>query len=109
MKREMREELDVEIEVVRLLWLVENFFILDAKNYHELSPYFLMRLPDSSPYLTQPGPFKCAEPGSNLTFQWFGNSADVLAALPVLPSFLQAELQRLPESIQHIVHRDELP
>lgn len=29
--REMREELDVEVEIVRLLWLVENFFVYDEK------------------------------------------------------------------------------
>ena len=107
LRREMREELDVEIEVVRLLWLVENFFVYDGKNYHELSPYFLMRLPESSPYLTEPGPYKCAETGSNLIFRWFPNTPETLAKLPVLPAFLQVELQTLPETTRHIVHRDE--
>src|SRR5689334_20866446 len=46
LQREMREELEIEIEIVRLLWVVENFFRFDQKNYHELSLYFLMRLPD---------------------------------------------------------------
>ena len=107
LRREMREELDVEIEVVRLLWLVENFFVYDEKNYHELSPYFLMRLPESSKFLTQPGPYRCTEPGSNLVFQWFPIAVSTLADLPLLPSFLQTELQVLPETTQHKVHRDE--
>lgn len=107
LRREMREELDVDVEVVRLLWLVENFFVYDGKNYHELSPYFLMRLPESSPYLTEAGPYKCAEPGSNLVFQWFSTKAEVLVGLPLLPSFLQTEFRQLPETIQHVIHRDE--
>ncbi|MFN0112007.1 MAG: NUDIX hydrolase [Blastocatellia bacterium] len=107
LQREMREELDVDVEVVRLLWLVENFFVYDEKNYHELSPYFLMQLPESSKYLTEAGPYRCTEPGSNLVFQWFPNTPEMLAALPLVPSFLQTELQILPETTQHKVHRDE--
>lgn len=107
LRREMREELDAEVEILRLLWLVENFFVYDGKNYHELSPYFLMRLPESSKYIKESGPYRCAEPGSNLVFQWFPNSATTLAELPLVPSFLQTELQVLPETTQHKVHRDE--
>ena len=107
LRREMREELDVDVEVVRLLWLVENFFVYDGKNYHELSPYYLMRLPEASKYMTEAGPYRCAEPDSDLVFQWFDNSAETLAGLPVLPAFLQTKLQSLPETIRHIVHRDE--
>jgi ADP-ribose pyrophosphatase YjhB (NUDIX family) len=106
LKREMREELQVEIEIVRLLWVVENFFRFDEKHYHELSLYFLMRLPDESKYLTQPGPYPCAEPDSNLIFQWFPNRMEVLAGLPVFPSFLQTELQQLPQSTEHRVQTD---
>lgn len=107
LRREMREELDIEVEIVRLLWLVENFFVYDGKNYHELSPYFLMRLPESSKYIKEPGPYRCVEPGSNLVFQWFPNSTTTLVSLPLVPSFLQTELQVLPETTQHKVHRDE--
>lgn len=107
LKREMREELEIDIEVVRLLWVVENFFVYDTKNYHELSLYFLMQFPESSQYMNQLGPYKCAEAGSDLIFRWFSNTFEALAALPLLPSFLQTELQRLPESTRHVVHRDE--
>jgi ADP-ribose pyrophosphatase YjhB (NUDIX family) len=105
LKREMQEELEIQIEVTRLLWVVENFFDYDNKNYHELSFYFLMRLPDTSKYLAQAGPYHCAEAGSDLIFRWFPNRADVLSDLPVYPSFLQTELQQLPESTLHRIHR----
>lgn len=106
LKREMREELDTEIEVMRPLWFVESFFEYAGLQYHEIGLYFLMRFPAASQYLAQPGPFPCVEPGSALIFQWFPQQTEVLAGLPLLPAFLPAALQELPETVQHVVHRD---
>ena len=47
-KREMQEELETDVDVVRLLWLVENFFEYDGRRYHEIALYFLIRFPDNS-------------------------------------------------------------
>jgi 8-oxo-dGTP pyrophosphatase MutT (NUDIX family) len=105
LKQEMREEIGTEVEVVRLLWLVENFFIYAGKNYHEIALYFLMRLPTTCPYLS--GSFPGEEGGVSLTFQWFPRQPEVLSSLPLLPSFLQTAIQNLPESVQHIIHYDK--
>jgi len=108
LKREMREEIAAEVEVVRLLWFVENFFTYAEKRYHEIAVYFLMRLPLTSEYLVGPGPFlgKDAE-GTKLKFQWFPQQIDVLSNLPLLPSFLQTAVLKPPESVEHIVHHGE--
>ena len=37
LRREMREELGVEVEVERLLWVVENFFSYQGRSWHELA------------------------------------------------------------------------
>lgn len=105
--REMREELGIEVEVVRLLWFVENFFTYADQDYHEIALYFLMRFPATCQYLLQPDPFFGEEGTLKLIFQWFPLQPDVLASLPLLPSFLPTALQKLPESVQHLVHRDE--
>lgn len=108
LKREMIEELGVEVEVVRLLWFVENFFRYAEMDYHEIALYFLMRLPSSCEYLSGPGPFLGHEDeGTKLVFQWFPLRPEVLSGLPLLPSFLQTALRTLPESVQHVVHYDE--
>lgn len=107
LKREMKEEIGIEVEVVRLLWFVENFFTYADKRYHEIALYFLMRLPPACEYLIQKGSFHGDEEGVKLTFQWFPQQSDVLSRLPLLPSFLQTAVERLPESAQHIVHYDE--
>lgn len=104
LRREMREEISVEVEVVRLLWFVEGFFTYAGTRYHEIALYFLMRLPPDCKYIVQPGPFEGREGAMKLTFQWFPNQLELLSSLPLLPSFLQSSLQELPESVRHVVH-----
>jgi 8-oxo-dGTP pyrophosphatase MutT (NUDIX family) len=107
LRREMREELDADIEVVRLLWFVENFFTYDDFDYHEIALYFLMRFPPTSPYILESGTFYGAEGEIKLTFQWFPQVLETLINLPLLPDFLPAALQALPTAVQHIVHRQK--
>ena len=107
LRREMREEIGVDVEVVRLLWFAENFFTYAGKYYHEIALYFLMRLPTGCRYLTEPGPFQGDEQGIELTFRWFPHRLEILSSLPLLPSFLQMGLQELPESVRHVVHYGE--
>lgn len=107
LRREMREEIGVDVEVVRLLWFVENFFTYAGKRYHEIALYFLMRLPSGCSYLVEPGPFQGDEQGIKLTFRWFPHRPETLSSLPLYPSFLRTALEELPESVQHVVHYDE--
>ena len=106
LKREIREELDIDVEILRLLWIVENFFRYANKRYHEIALYFLMRLPASCRYLIEPGPFESEDAGTPLTFRWFPRRPEVLTALPLLPAFLCRELRKLPESAQHVIEND---
>jgi hypothetical protein len=77
----------------------------DNQNCHELTLYFLMQLPPDCKYLVEQGPFAGLETkGTKLVFQWFPNRPEVLATLPLLPSFLPRALEKLPESVQHVVH-----
>ena len=101
--REMKEELGVDVEVVRLLWLVENFFDYAQKDYHEIAFYFLMQFPRRSRYLAKDKSFQGIEDDNHLKFQWFPVDSDVLTKLPLLPSFLQQSLNNLPNSVEHIV------
>ncbi len=104
LKREMREELNVAVEVGRLLWIVENFFEYQALTFHELALYFLMSLPADSRLRTYDQPFLGNEPGSKLIFQWF--CVDELEKLALYPTFLRKKLKNPPPSIEHIVHYD---
>ena len=97
--RELREELSVEAQVQRLLWVAENFFELDSVRFHELGLYFLVDLPASLPFDRE---FAGHEPGYEISLRWFP-----LDNLPTIkPSFLREGLRNPPTTIEHIVHRD---
>lgn len=102
LRREMREELEVDVEVVRLLWLAENFFHHEGAAHHELGLYFLMEMPAEWRYLNQDAPFRGYEGQIPLVFQWIPLSQ--IGELKVYPQFLQDGLQDTPASMQHVVN-----
>jgi 8-oxo-dGTP pyrophosphatase MutT (NUDIX family) len=106
LRREMREELGIEIRVGRLLWVVESFFRYQGERQHELGLYCLMHLPPDSPFHQHEGPFSGDEEGLHLELRWFPCDADLLARLPVLPIFLQQALTSIPDAPQHIIARE---
>ncbi|MDQ6661159.1 MAG: NUDIX hydrolase [Chloroflexota bacterium] len=104
LKREMQEELGVDVRIKRLLWIVEQFFISDGKVYHELGLYFLIA-PLDAPHLYElDRTFQAidgVEDEIDIIFQWF--KLDDLANVPLYPSFLQAALRALPPIPEHII------
>jgi ADP-ribose pyrophosphatase YjhB (NUDIX family) len=106
--REMREELETDVHVDRLLWIVENFFEYEGLSYHELALYFLIRFPQGSAPLDAEA-FDRSDGGVPLRFRWFPVRREELVALPLLPAFLPLGLTDLPLSVVHIVHRDAIP
>jgi 8-oxo-dGTP pyrophosphatase MutT (NUDIX family) len=99
--REMQEEIGVEVQVVRLLWVVENFFIHLGWSCHELGLYFLMDLPHDSP-LRDAVRFDGHENGQRVIFEW--HPVETLAELPLYPRFLRAGLQALPANTTHVLN-----
>jgi 8-oxo-dGTP pyrophosphatase MutT (NUDIX family) len=104
-KREMLEELTTDVQVVRPLWFVENFFDYGGQSYHEIALYFLIRFPPASTLVTT-STFERLDEHVQLRFKWFPLSQEVLARLPLLPTFLAKGLTNLPVSLVHVVERD---
>jgi len=105
LKREMREELETDVHVDRLLWIVENFFEYDAVSYHELALYFLIRFPERSAPLRAEA-FDRTDGDVLFKFRWFPVRRDDLEELTVFPAFLRRGLADLPRSVVHIVERE---
>jgi ADP-ribose pyrophosphatase YjhB (NUDIX family) len=106
LRREMREEIGVEVTIGRLLWVVENFFRWeDGRHAHELGLYYLMTLPPSCPLLDTSRTFERVEEGLLMHFRWLPLSE--VEGLPLQPGFLRTRLRRLPEHVEHIVNLDE--
>lgn len=101
--REMREEIDTEVQVDRLLWVAENFFTYGPQQHHEIGFYFLMQLPVDSPLRDQPT-FLGHEGDWPITFEW--HPIATLENLVLYPTFLRTGLKNLPPSTTHIVHTD---
>jgi ADP-ribose pyrophosphatase YjhB (NUDIX family) len=116
LKREMREELSVEIEVDRLLWVSEEFFEYMSTKWHGIGLYFLVRLPADCPIYEHdswsgieefvedifvPEDLRAESNKLELVFQWYDREA--LHELTLYPPFLQEALKRLPEAAQHVI------
>jgi ADP-ribose pyrophosphatase YjhB (NUDIX family) len=105
LQREMYEELGVSIQVRRLLWIAENFFVKRGKPWHEISFCFLMNLPSDFIERTKHTAVLCQEQNMTFEFRWL--PVDTLPSLQVYPSFLPQKLARLPQQIEHIVQIDD--
>lgn len=103
-KREVKEELGEDIEVNKLLWMVENFFRFEDKYYHEISTIYLLNLEKDSWILDQRDSFNGIEEGKKLIYKWF--NFDELNSLDIRPSFLKEKLIFLPNNTEHIINKD---
>ena len=104
--REMMEEINQEVSVERLLYVIENFFELEGYHCHELGFYYLISFPPDSPVVKHTQPFygiehfEFEEP-KRLIFQWI--PIEQLEGMEVYPTFLRTELRELPIHALHIV------
>jgi 8-oxo-dGTP pyrophosphatase MutT (NUDIX family) len=101
--RELYEEAGLEIEVVRLLWVHENYFVRHSgKQVHEICFYYLIRLKKEETFR-----FIGAEGKTKLYFKWA--LLEDLALIPLVPTFLKTNLHLLPGQPVHIVSFEEKP
>lgn len=104
LRREMIEELDVEVDIGRLLWISENFFEMEGDTWHELSLYFLMNFPEGYSHNTS-AEFRGIEEDGRLVFKWHPLSE--LRNTKLYPAFLRESLTNLPSTPVHILHQDK--
>ena len=118
--REMREDLTVEVEVGRLLWVTEEFFEFVDIEWHGIAFYYLVRLPGDCPIydtdvwsgveefvedLFVPEHLRAEVNRLDLIFQW--HDREQLHDLNLYPRFLQDGLRSLPLTTQHLIRRGD--
>ncbi len=106
LKREMMEELGVSVTVGRLLWIVENFFRYEGRDWHELGFYYLMDIPPEFPFAPHDIIHRMEDGGDHLEFKWVPATREALAALDIPPYFIADEIETLPSTPRHLVWRD---
>jgi 8-oxo-dGTP pyrophosphatase MutT (NUDIX family) len=103
--RELREELGVEARVGRLLWMVEHFFELRSRRWHQLGWYFEAELPEDCDAVRLES-WEAEQPEGTVIFRWV--PIDDVGALVHLPGFLATALREPFGEPRHLIHRDVL-
>jgi 8-oxo-dGTP pyrophosphatase MutT (NUDIX family) len=94
--REIREELEAEAQVERLLWVAEEFFLAGGVPRHQLGFYYLISLAGRPDLYDLTRCFEANDGGVRVLFRWFPFAA--LAQLTLFPTFLARQIQSLPDS-----------
>ena len=99
LKRELSEELEDTVILVRPLWFVQSFFAEQVcrVSYHELCLYWLCELPYSD-RIKGTTSFEHWENGNKYEYKWV--PLDSLSNFPLYPSFLKYEVHNLPHSLR---------
>lgn len=104
LRREMREELGLQVEVGRLLWVVENFFTFDGRPHHEIALCYAIALPVGCAMADPTYTHRVQDGGASITFAW--HAIGRLDDLDLRPTFLRRALRELLEHTGHIIHVD---
>lgn len=105
LRREMTEELGVEAEVGPLVWVAENFFRREGRNWHEIAFYYRVGIQPDASILEKKSPFSGVEEGKELVFVW--KPLGELDEVNLFPEALREGLKNLPETMERVVWRDE--
>lgn len=101
-KREIKEELGIEVNVNRMLWVNENFFKEETlhEQFHEICFFYLLELKDME-ILNKGKDFLVDENGKIHTYYW--KTLDDIKSINLYPQFLREKITDLPLHIKHIV------
>lgn len=105
-RRELSEELNIQAEIGRLVWVTENFFLEDVsrERYHEIAFYYMADI--SKTDLFQRGTsFTMIEDGCPFYFEWV--AVDQVKDLYIYPEFLKDRITQLPDTTEHIIHSED--
>ncbi|MCM3719568.1 NUDIX hydrolase [Fictibacillus phosphorivorans] len=92
LKREMLEELAIDVEVRDHISTVENFFTYNGKDFHEVGLYFLIKARD--PFSLYKGEEFSVEEAERLVFKWV--SIEELGSYKLYPEFIKNKVMKGP-------------
>lgn len=92
-KREVKEEVGLDVNVERLTFVVENTFCQDGVNFHNIEFHYLVKP------LGEPG-VEMVEGSERRSCEWV-DLVDI-NAIDLVPAFLKTELTKLSTDVKHI-------
>ena len=102
--REFKEEIGEKISIIRLLWVIENFFEFKGTNFHELLFVYLAELNTDSEVI-KTDEFFAHEGERSMLCRWV--KIKDLGKYKILPNIFYSLLSNIPNETQHIVHHDK--
>jgi 8-oxo-dGTP pyrophosphatase MutT (NUDIX family) len=108
--REMIEELQHPAEVGPLLCVIENFFTLAGRRYHEVGFYHRMQPDAGFPFAPNDGVCHRVRDGqSDLEFKWIALTRESLSGARLKPAPLIDVLLSGGDDVRHMVERELVP
>lgn len=101
--REMKEELNIEIGVIRLLWINEHFFTFKENKYHEICFYYLINCEDKK-LIDRGDIFYVTEGNCKFEFKWV--PIKYIDNEVLYPTSIKKRLVDLPLTIERIVENN---
>lgn len=99
-KRELTEELGGNPQIIRPLYVHQNFFDMDGERFHEICFFFLVRVDED---ICKKQVFRG---GDNLSqYSWI--DVRELKNIPFYPHFLQNSINNLPSNVVFITEVDD--
>lgn len=102
-KREVKEEMGKEIEIIGYISTVENFFTMNGKKYHEIEFVHLAEFKEEKDKLIQ-DTIKNIEGKDYLQYEWIERSK--IDQIPLMPVKMQSILKNEKYPL-HVINRDE--
>lgn len=100
--RECKEELGVDLQIERLLAIVENFFELDGHKWHQYIFFYLLK--DINNQLQEAEGEQEVLDNKNAIYKWF--EFDDLNHIVIKPDCSKNILEGIPEQIIHLINRE---
>lgn len=101
--REYKEETGADLQVERLLSVIENFFKIDEEKWHQYIFMYLLK-DDLNGLELFEGPRNILD-NEKVIMQWFELSE--LSNLIIKPNVLTKTLVNMPDKLMHVINRDK--
>lgn len=97
-KRELKEELDIDVNIVQPLWVVQSFFVEDESKdkFHEICIYYLVDISDTE--LINHQRFQGIVTWNNEVFEWL--DIDTIGEKYLYPLFIKERINNLPNQLE---------
>jgi len=100
--REIKEEISVEIDCDRLIWVEENFWKWGKKKAHNISLYYLVSLKNDADI---PDDYcKKLNDNKNVSIQWL--SFNEIPHVTIYPQFIKDKIGNISLGIEHFIRND---